>query len=186
MTCIVGIETDGKVIIGGDSAGVGGYSLHIRADTKVFHGEQQSMVFGFTTSFRMGQLIRYKLELPTAAPHLGPRGECAALDRWMCTDFIDAVRACLSGGGWLTKKEEREDGGTFLVGVRGKLYRIGDDFQIGRTDDGYTAVGCGADLALGSLHSTRRRSAEARVNAALEAAAYHSAGVQGPFYLVIA
>ena len=36
MTCIVGLVEKGNVYIGGDSAGVGGYSLTVRADRKVF------------------------------------------------------------------------------------------------------------------------------------------------------
>ena len=36
MTCIVGIATAGKVFMGGDSAGVGGYDLTLQANPKVF------------------------------------------------------------------------------------------------------------------------------------------------------
>ena len=36
MTCIVGIADGAKVWIGGDSAGVAGWSLTVRADEKVF------------------------------------------------------------------------------------------------------------------------------------------------------
>lgn len=39
MTAIVGLAADGTVYLGGDSAGVGGYALTLRADRKVFrHG----------------------------------------------------------------------------------------------------------------------------------------------------
>jgi hypothetical protein len=59
VTCIVGFTDGNEVSIGGDSAGVGGWDLTVRADEKVFVlGE---FVFGCTTSFRMGQLLRYKL-----------------------------------------------------------------------------------------------------------------------------
>ena len=36
MTCIVGLVHEGVVYIGGDSAGVAGLSLTVRADEKVF------------------------------------------------------------------------------------------------------------------------------------------------------
>lgn len=184
MTCIVGIEHEGEVHIGGDSAGVGGLSITARADTKVF--DRQQFLFGFTTSFRMGQLIRYKLALPAGQrlPHRGPRGECHELDEYMATTFIEALRACLSDGGWLSKKEDRESGGTFLVGVRGTLYAVYDDFQISRSRDGYAAVGCGDELALGSLHTSVGLKPRERVLAALTAAAHHSAGVCEPFVVL--
>jgi hypothetical protein len=35
MTCIVGLVTPKGIYLGGDSAGVGGYSLTVRADEKV-------------------------------------------------------------------------------------------------------------------------------------------------------
>ena len=61
MTCIVGLVHEGVVYIGGDSAGVGGMSLTVRADEKVFQNGE--FLMGFTTSFRMGQLLRYSLKL---------------------------------------------------------------------------------------------------------------------------
>lgn len=176
MTCIVGIAAAGRITIGGDSAGVGGYSLQLRADTKVFR--TQNYVMGFTTSFRMGQLLRYGTlpEAPTTEQNWD-------LDRFMSTQFIDGVRTVLRDGGWLETRSGREEGGTFLVGVRGALYAVEDDFQVGRTINGYGAVGCGQDLALGSLHTTAASdlTARARVEAALLAAEHHSAGVSGPF-----
>lgn len=177
MTCIVGIARDGEVIIGGDSAGAAGYSLQLRADTKVFR--TQNYVMGFTSSYRMGQLLRYA-DLPEA-----PSAEANwDLDRFMATTFIDGVRAALRTGGWLETNSGREDGGTFLVGVRGSLYAVYDDFQIARTINGYGAVGCGQDLALGSLHTTstdETLTSRERAEKALLAAAHHSAGVSGPF-----
>jgi hypothetical protein len=179
VTCIAGLAVDGEVTIGGDSAGVGGYSLQLRADSKVFR--TQNYVMGFTTSFRMGQILRY-----AALPEAPAERDAWDLDRWMATTFVDAVRQVLGEGGWLSKSNEREAGGTFLVGVRGLLYEIESDFQVGRTLCGYAAVGCGQDLALGSLHTTSEledwQPAE-RMQAALEAAAAHSAGVAPPFVI---
>lgn len=51
MTCIVGLEHNGRVYIGADSAGVSGWDLTVRADKKVFRNG--SFLFGFTDSFRM-------------------------------------------------------------------------------------------------------------------------------------
>ena len=97
MTAIVGLVHERAVHLGGDSAGVAGWSLTVRADSKVF--TNGPYVMGFTTSFRMGQLLRYALQ----APH--PEGD---LERFMATTFIDAVRRCLKDGGWAKKDSERE------------------------------------------------------------------------------
>ncbi|MEU4242760.1 hypothetical protein [Actinoplanes sp. NPDC026619] len=172
MTAIVGLAHAGNVHIGGDSAGVGGFSLTVRADTKVFRKDRY--LFGFTTSFRMGQLIRYSLDLPK------PKGD---LDAFMSTRFIDALRSCLKEGGWARKESDREEGGTFLVGVRGNLYTVYDDYQVAKAADGFAAVGCADQIALGALYATAGtgRKPRARLRVALAAAERFSAGVRGPF-----
>lgn len=192
MTCIVGVEHNGKVYVGGDSAGSDGYTLEIRAASKVFtkagYTEDYApvpWVMGFTTSFRMGQLLRHKLELPRL-----PKDGTDDLEAFMVTSFVDAVREALRAGGWLTKANERERGGTFLVGVRGQLFAIYDDLQVGRVVDGYAAVGSGDHLALGAMYATNATELaadpEARLTLALKAAARHAAGVAGPFTVVSA
>lgn len=180
MTCIVGIQHKRRVLIAGDSAGVAGYSVTVRADEKVF--ARDGYLFGFTSSFRMGQILRYDAELP-AVP-----GRGADLDAFMVSEFVPAARQAFEQGGYLTKRNETESGGTFLVGVRGVLFCVDSDFQVGKSVDKYMAVGCGDDLALGALHATRRGGwdPEIRARLALEAAAHHSAGVCGPFHAVAA
>lgn len=176
MTCIVGLVHDGKVHIGGDSAGVAGWQLTVRADSKVF--ETGAYIMGFTSSFRMGQLLRYSFDAP--APDLND------LDRFMSTTFIDSIRACLTAGGYATKEKEAEQGGNFLVGVGGRLFEVHSDYQVGESVDGYSAAGCGEDIALGSLYSTALAggSAHSRVTLALQAAERYSAGVRGPYAYV--
>lgn len=172
MTCIVGFVEGDTVWIGGDSAGVGGYSLTVRADQKVFRNG--AMLFGFTSSFRMGQLLRYALTIPDHDPRVD-------VDKYMATTFIDAVRECLKAHGWASKKDENERGGVFLVAYKGQLFRIDTDYQVGRPMDGFAAVGCGEDIALGALFASGHLTGRDRADQALQAAERFSAGVRGPF-----
>lgn len=183
MTCIVGIAHAGGVTIGGDSAGVAGLDLVVRKDSKVFTLEGGRAVFGFTSSFRMGDLLRYGLDLPKRDPS-------ADLDRWMRTSFIDAVRACLKAGGYATVSNGVETGGQFLVGIEGRLFHVESDFQVGESAHGVDAVGCGQAFALGAMVALGGAAlgvgnqsvlAEMRVRKALEVAETFSAGVRGPF-----
>jgi hypothetical protein len=180
MTCIVGLAQDGKVYIGADSAGVAGYSITARADGKVFR--RGPYVLGFAGSFRMGQLLRYSVELPIPPAGLSDDD----LDAFMVVNFVEAVRAAMTEGGYTRIKDGREEGGCFLVGIHGRLFAIDSDFQIGRAHDTYMAIGCGDDLALGSLHGSDWMNPPVRVRRALEAAAHHSAGVCKPFKVVSA
>jgi ATP-dependent protease HslVU (ClpYQ) peptidase subunit len=176
MTAIAGLVHDGKVLIGADSGGVAGWTLNVRKDAKVF--ANGPYVMGFTTSFRMGQLLRWSFKPP--APGKG------SLERFMCTSWVDVARKALSDGGWATKNAEREVGGVLLVGVRGRLFRIDEDWQVGEHGEGYAAVGSGEQVSLGALAATEHLGLdpEKRVLAALEASERHNIGVRGPFHLL--
>jgi hypothetical protein len=174
MTCIVGFVDGDTVWMGGDSAGVAGWDLTVRADAKVFRNGP--MLFGFTTSFRMGQLLRYALRVPDHDPRVD-------LDKYMATTFVDAVRQCLKDNGWAEREREQERGGTFLVGYCGQLFCVESDYQVARPMDGYDAVGCGDQAARGALYATRHLSGRERAELALRAAERHSAGVRAPFVI---
>ncbi|GAB6899434.1 hypothetical protein [Kineosporia succinea] len=173
MTCIVGITDGHTVTIGGDSAGSDGWHVAVRSDTKVF--QVGPYLMGFTTSYRMGQLLRYSLEIGEP--------DTWDVDRFMATTFIDAVRDCLTAGGYAKTEDGREEGGQFLVGIRGRLYLVDSDYQIGHTAAGYAAVGSGYLVALGSLHSTARSPIDSysRALMALEAAVELTGEVRPPF-----
>jgi ATP-dependent protease HslVU (ClpYQ) peptidase subunit len=173
MTCIVGLVDGSQVYIGGDSAGVAGYSMTLRADEKVFINA--GFVFGFTSSFRMGQLLHYAFTPPKQKVEQD-------LYEYMVVDFVDAVRQCYKGHGWGKKDtDEAERGGTFLIGRSGRLFSVQGDFQVCESRSAYQAVGCGDEYALGSLHATEGIKPKTRVLKALEAAEHFSAGVAGPF-----
>ncbi len=175
MTCIIGLESDGQVYMGGDSAGVAGMSVSVRADEKVF--TTGPFIMGFTTSFRMGQLLRYKFE-PPAQPN--------GVDdmRFMVVNFIDAVRKCFFDNGYGKKEDNR--GGTFLVGYKGRLYTVHDDFQVGKPSEGYDAVGSGTDLALGAMAVSAGVHPMDRIYNALDAATRFNAGVLPPYTILSA
>ena len=146
-----------------------------------------ALVFGFTSSFRMGQLIRYKFQYPADPlfnPNLDP-------EKYLATDFMDALRKCLSEGGFGKKVNEVESGGTFLVGFGGKIYSVEGDYQYAAYERPYTSVGVGYEIALGSLYTTAKEltpEGEDRVKyrllTALRAAEEYNAGVRGPFRYV--
>lgn len=179
MTAIAGLASGGRVWIGGDSAGVSGYDITVRKDKKVF--ENGPMLFGFSGSFRVGQLLQYALVIPE-------REEGVSVDKYMVTTFIDALRKVLKDAGALKKDSDEESPRTlFLVGYEGRLFAVHNDLQVGEPMDGYDAVGCGERYVKGSLFSTGFGAGLApaeRVRRALDAAAYHSGGVTPPFTIL--
>jgi len=159
VTCIVGLEHDGTVIIGGDAAAVEDTRITRYTEPKVFTvGEY---LIGYCDSFRMGQLLQYRLKVPKQMVDDDMSH--------MCTVFVDACRKLFHQGGFAKSSDNEDSGGVFLVGYRGALYCIDEDYHVGRSM-----------LALGSLASTQGDPA-ARVEMALRAAALHSTSVCEPF-----
>jgi hypothetical protein len=136
VTAIAGlVADDGRVWIGGDSLASNGWSGHVRADVKVFRNGPY--LIGSCGSIRFKQLIHYS-ELPK--PPVNPRG----MHRFMVTDLVEAIRKHLKDGGHTTIKDSSERvGGSLLVGIRGSLYCIENDLQVGEPADRYTTTGSG-------------------------------------------
>lgn len=174
MTCIVGLVHHGKVYLGADSAGVCGEEMVSRKDPKVFR--VGDFVLGYTTSFRMGQALRYGFAPP-------PRPEGMATHEYLCTLVIDALRATFQRAGCATLNAGVETCGTFLLGYRGEMFLVGPDYQVGQSHDRYDACGGGGPFALGSLSTTEEMDLppRRRLELALAASAKHCASVRGPF-----
>lgn len=174
MTCIVGVEYQGDVYMVADSSSVAGWQGVATTMPKVFR--LGDILIGYTTSFRMGQILEYHLS-PPADNHPGsPVG-------YLVKQLIPAIRELFREHGYMGKAEERECGGQFLVGYRGKLFLVDSDFQVNRSRDGYYAIGAGAEYALGSLFTTvDEPRISIRLDKAVGAAGKFSIGVIGPFF----
>lgn len=180
MTCVVGMVENGKVVMGADSLGASGYDALHRKDPKVFRNGQY--LIGFTSSYRMGQILMVA-SLPKFEP--GQYDEY----QFMLRRFVPGIREALSAGGYTKKKDEREEGGTFLVGFNGRLFQIEDDFQVAESSEDYDACGCGRPYALAALMSLehnpwRHTTPQDNIRWALMVAAHYSNGVGEPFTIL--
>ena len=174
MTCIIGLVSDGKVYMGGDSAGASGWLVRAVRSPKVF--EVGPFIIGYTTSFRMGEILQYHLSVQ---PQNGESDH-----EYMVCQFVEAVRATLKEHGFAKVENNVEEGGTFLVGYHGHLYSVDGDFQMTEHTDGYDACGCGQGFALGAMMALEGLSPKKRIRRALKIAAHFSGGVAGPFVVV--
>lgn len=195
MTCIVGVEWAGEggrgVVMAADSLGAAGHFATEMSTPKLFRlsqrvaedgeSQQQEMLIGYTSSYRMGQLLRWELDLP-----FHPAG--MPDEEWLVTRFLSAVRSTLEEGGWLRKKDERERSGFFLVGYRGRLYHVERELQVMRSADGYQATGSGQHVAAGAIGALTfdapvesRLRAHGIVELALTVAERHTTSVRRPW-----
>ena len=149
-------------------------------EPKVFrlHGDGIEVLVATAGEYRWGQLLEHRLQVPRAP------GNGISIERWMAVDFVDAVRSCLDSGGYKWTDHEREHGGTALIGVRGRLFRIQSNYGLTEPACGYDAAGSGEHYAKASLWTSAqigRAGPEKRVRLALQAAEAHNGGVMGPF-----
>lgn len=183
MTVIVGYKHKGVggkkdiVYIGGDSLGASGYDITERVDEKVFvvHG----IAYGFTSSYRMGQILRYHSE------EIVSELRYVDLFAYIVTELIPMWKRIMKDHGYMTISNNNEKGGEFLVGIDGRLFKISSDFQVGESLDRYSATGCGRSYALGYLYSTSiKDNPVIVVNRAVKAAIKFSGGCGGNIKIV--
>lgn len=174
MTCIIGVEQEGTVIIGVDSMSTDGYSKDATRLRKVFRvGE---FLIAYTSSFRMGQILQYHLEVRHQQD-----GETD--ERYMVVAFVEAARKCLKEHGYTRIENNQEEGGCFLVGYRGRLYSVYGDFQINSSATGVAAFGAGQEYALGAMKALETLPPVERIQRALEISSQLSCAVYEPFFV---
>ena len=187
MTCIVGyIDKQNKTIyMGADTAGISGNRLFARKDVKLFQRTNpynNTMLIGFSGSFRMGQLLRYKLVIPKHPENMDAY-------EYICTIFIDAVRQILTEGGCSKINNNQEEITTFLVAYDNRLFRIDSDYHVGESQYNYDSCGCGENLALASVrtldnYSREIYSGEEIIKTALKISQDLCSSVREPFIIL--
>lgn len=175
MTCIAAIEHDGKVWIGGDSAGSTEHFIASYSEPKVWvDGE---FCYGYCENGRYGALLRYSFKAPPVKGNI---------DKYLTNEFVPKLRECFAKDTELLPSDSgKYPEIEFLMGLRGRLYIVDCGYQIGRLTDGYAATGSGTDVAMGSLYSTKKeKDPRQRILTALRAAEHFVPSVRAPFHVV--
>ena len=179
MTCVVGLLDKGDVWMGADSQSSDDDDFSIECKIpKIFR--KGPFVIGTSGSKRARQLIHYAMQMPDHPGRMS--GE-----EYMSTLFVDALRACLTDGGYAEKVDDAERfGSEYLVGYRGNIFTVCSDYQVSIPTDGFTATGSGRDFAHASLFTTKGINIppKKRVLLALKSAARYSCCVGGRFHIV--
>jgi len=175
VTCIIGCVDKNYIYMAGDSCGSNGHYYSIRKDDKIFR--KGEMLFGYTTSFRMGNLLQWKFNIPKHPVEM-------SVMEYMNTVFVDEVIKCFSDNGYASVNKEVKSGGHFLIGYKGQMFAIEGDFQVGITQDNIAACGCGAIAALAAFNRglfDKVHGIEYNLKKALFVASSMIEGVEPPF-----
>lgn len=144
MTCIAGlIDCKGVGHIASDSLGSNGHTKGIYKNSKIF--KKGGLLIGYTSSYRMGQLLEHHLSLP-------PRKVDQTIESYMYVDFVSAVRQLLKDHGYLKIDGNRESIGTFLIITEGRIFMMEDNMALLESADGFDACGSGMHYAQAVLH----------------------------------
>ena len=174
MTCIVGYVEQNVSWIVGDSAACDATdnTMRVRQDPKVFRNG--SMIIGYSGSFRVGQVMRYELKLPSRPNGMEPF-------EYMVTRFVSTLKKCVEKHGISKEMEETQA----LVGYAGQLFCIESDLQVAMNNNHFEAIGMGRLLAIGSMHTTSKLKIETqkRLLLAITSASEFSHTVSPPFLL---
>jgi hypothetical protein len=174
MTCIVGIERKGVVWLGGDSAATNGNGDQMLiADSKVFvNGDVAFGICGSPKIFDPLKFTKFTKQ---------KKGE--DVREFVAKHLVPEIKTAMKEAGCVQDGEQFE--GAVLFGVGGKLFRMESNFQLICDTHRFDSVGSGANIAIGSLHSTKNDgNPKRRILLALEASATGNAGVRPPFTVV--
>ena len=183
MTVIVGYvdKNEKKVYLGGDSAATIEEVNMPRENPKVCRNGPYIM--GNEGSYRYGDILQYCFKAPID-------GSGHYDQDFMVTVFVPELQSILAESGY----DIAIEGGDILVGVKGRLYLVQHDFNVGEYTSHYYAIGSGSHHAMGALHATeslceglnktKKLTPQGKVKTALLAASGFSGGVSPPFHII--
>jgi ATP-dependent protease HslVU (ClpYQ) peptidase subunit len=172
MTAIVGIAKDGKVWMGADSQINYGNLKMPLAENKIFLNGP--VLCGCAGDYRFTNIVQHNFKAPII-------NKFEDAFEYMVKIFIPVLRETIKESGWMKIENNREEAGHLLVGVKGRLFEICDDFSVTEVLCEYNAIGSGSNYMLGSLYNSAAEEPEQRILRALATAAAFDSNSAPPF-----
>lgn len=156
MTCIIAHTNGTSSFIAGDKLGSNGFTKSVQAEPKVFEKEfikhnedgltrtKEVMALGYTTSFRMGQLLNYNLNLPEQVA-----GETFA--QYLVLKVIPIIRQMFKEEWGSRDASQDVGGGQFIILHNHTIYEVQEDFSVLQPKTQITAVGSGTYHAIAAM-----------------------------------
>lgn len=156
MTCIIAHTNGTSSFIAGDKLGSNGFTKAVQTEPKVFEKEfiklnedglsrtKEVMALGYTTSFRMGQLLNYNLTLPEQVA-----GE--TFSQYLVLKVIPIIRQMFKDEWGARDASQDVGGGQFIILHNHTIYEVQEDFSVLQPKTQITAVGSGTYHAIASM-----------------------------------
>lgn len=140
MTCIVALKENGRVYLAGDCCCCNGTDKMLYTGKKVFRNGVFS--FGYTSSFRMGQLLEYHWVRP-------PIRDNEDIDEYLYVDVLDSIKELFMADRYDT---DGNLGGVFIMVYYDRVFMVQEDYAMFEIDH-FVSVGDGADEAEAVLYT---------------------------------
>jgi len=179
MTCIAGVITPHKKIVmaadSGNNDGFGAYTI-LKNQKKIFQ-TPNGMIIGVAGSSRIGQILNHDFDPPTDK-HKDPF-------LYLLKEFVPALKEKLQEENLVDDHKMKYDS-SLLIGYKGRLFRLGEDYDIVESNDNYDAIGSGRYDARGALYAlkqTKTLSCEKMVKIAISAAINADVNIKPPIII---
>lgn len=168
MSCVIGLVAEGKIWFGADGFATteDGERRPIVCNKIIKNGDY---MFGYTGSVRTGQILREELFTPPDDILMLP----------------DALREYYTAAGCMADAEGMNaQTCNFLIAWQDRLYEILMDYQLNEVLGDYTAIGSGAQVAMGAMYAmqySRKMQPISKLERALKASAFFNTAVGPPY-----
>lgn len=186
MTCIVALREGNTIIMGADrSLDFGEGRTEVSSHPKI-KKLNENMTIGISGSLYSAQTMLEYLEVPDFYSS-SARVLHSNLDEnhYMMRMFLPSYRKVLEERCCISEEDQKNQSCRInsLVICNGKIYDIGNYFEVIPANNNFMAAGSGQQYALGSLYSTKDINipTKDKVRKALESAAYYNEYVREPF-----
>lgn len=146
MTCIIATINNGKVHMLGDRLGSNGFTkeIYLKND-KVFKVED--FIIGYTTSFRMGQILQYSWQPPK-------HSKDDSDDEYFYKHVISSLKKTFAANDFGHKDKTEFNGGNFLIGWKGRIFEIQDNLSALEYSN-HASVGSGCYHAVAAMQAMK-------------------------------
>lgn len=188
MTVLIAIKEEDSVFLGADKQVTGG-QIKQDKDTKIFKKElktinskgevikTETVYFAETGYVVVGNYIRYGFELPY-------KEEKESYEEYIVTKLCTKLNQSLKESGLIKVKDSKTYSDTnFLIVMNNNIYTISNVGLVCEFED-YVVDGSGYEVALGSLYTSKGKSARERIKLAIEACDKHTIYVNGEYDII--
>jgi len=192
MTTIIAVQGEGWCVIGWDSrisntSDDGDSETHVLSDSQRKVVQNGPWLIGAAGDLRAINILSHNFSPPVPRPTL----HGSALDKFVSTDFVPALRDVMEKSGYAPIHKEYpgkcEFESELIAAVNGRVYGVDGDYSWINEASGLYSVGSGSRYALGALTATgwgrSQLSARNAVLKALSVASRFDPGTGAPFHV---